>query len=247
MSSILSTLHIATDLTTQELPGLASTIRDVLVAGKVYRRLNPDYYAWLRHKMDLAKSAFDRGRLPEPTFDALRDRFNAIHAQAIHLFGESTLLHAVWHLDPTRYPRPGTAQAMAHTETKPSEEARDSDPPQTRCSSDTPSIPGDPTCEDGWSDHEYPDDPGTHRHVQPVRLSAIAKVHAIEARAYADGWTQPELYQNRGRLVFPCGQDYGLVCFLQQDRTIGRITPRAIELICPAGHSLHFYRKGASS
>ena len=44
-------------------------------------------------------------------------------------------------------------------------------------------------------------------------------------------WSEARLYQNQGRYRFPCGQDYGLVCFVGDDRKIGAVTEKNIEII----------------
>ena len=200
---------------------------DILSRGRTYRRLDPTYYAWLRHKMGLAKSAFSRGRLPEPTFDILRDRFNALHDRAIALFGESALIHATWTLDPKTYAWPRVDQEAVT--------------PDAELQSKASTPPPNP---DDWSDHQFPKEPDEHQFLQPVRQSALDKVQAIRERALAMGWTDADLLRNRGRFRFPFGNDYGLVCFVQPDQTLGRVTPKAIEVICRAGHSLHHYHHG---
>ena len=238
---------VATDLTILEAPEHADPATDLLALGKAYRALDPDYYAWLRHKMELARSAYSQGRLLEPTFDALRDRFNAVHDLAVSLFGMGRLLEASWRLDPKRYPRPGLDAAT----TRDPEPAKDAPQPipstAPRCSSDdtTPSRPSPAVDDDPLTDHEHPDDAEGLPHLHAVRQSALDKVHAIEATALAAGWTHAELYANRGRFAFPFGGDYGLVCFVHPDHVLGRVSPRAIEIVCPSGHSQHYYRRGA--
>jgi hypothetical protein len=249
-----TTLYVATDLATLEIPVAVDAQAspayqdDVFADGRFFRRLDPDLYAWLRHKMELARTAFTRGRLPEPAFDALRTRFNAVHTRALALLGESALLHAVQHLDPKSYPVPGTHVELATTDANTSKDAlpASATPPDSRCSSEAPSIPGDAVAEDDWSGHQFPEEPGDFRFLQPVRRSALTKVQAIRDAAVAIGWTDARLFQNRGRFLFPCGNDYGLACFVHPDQTIGRVTPRAIEIVCAAGHSLNFYRNGGN-
>ena len=238
-------LYVATDLATLDIPAPQDSGCDLFAGDRFFRRLDPDFYAWLRHKMELARTAFSRGRLPEPTFDALRARFNAVHAQAMNLFGESALLHAVQHLDPKSYPPPGSHVETAAPEPDVPKDAppTPASPPDSRCSSETPSIPGD-AVDDDWSDHQFPEEPDEHQFLQPVRKSALDKVQAIRERALAMGWTDAELLRNCGRFRFPFGNDYGLVCFVHHDQTLGRVTPKAIEVICSAGHSLHHYRNG---
>jgi hypothetical protein len=75
-------------------------------SGACFRRLDPDYYAWLRHKMELAKKAASTGRITAQAFDALRTRFNIIHAWAMDHLGEDALRVAVQVLDPKTYVPP---------------------------------------------------------------------------------------------------------------------------------------------
>ena len=77
-----------------------------------------------------------------------------------------------------------------------------------------------------------------------VTRHALAQVDAIREAAMAAGWTEADLYQTRGRFAFPYGKDYGLVCFVRRDQKLGRVTPKAVEVIQRGGHSLHFYRSG---
>jgi hypothetical protein len=80
---------------------------------------------------------------------------------------------------------------------------------------------------------------------QPVTARAVAKVDAIRQEAEACGWSEARLYQNQGRYGFPCGQDYGLVCFVDGDREIGAVTERFIEIVhgakTPRPGTLRFY------
>jgi len=226
-------------------PGQAG---DITLDGLPYRRLDPAYYAWLRSRMEKARKAWQAGKLDEASYSSLKEHFNAIHDEAVRLFGESTLLHAVRTLDPKTYPAP------------------------TRCSEEPPRIPGKCDVErqeerDGQNIPEaaatqpsprpkklppdldpafhFPEaeDPAFPFH-QHVRSSALAKVRDIEGQALSAGWTLPELYQNRGRFRFPYGQDWGIACFIDPDQKLGAVTSLAIELITKGGHSLYFRRRG---
>jgi len=93
--------------------------------------------------------------------------------------------------------------------------------------------------------HYYPagDDP-VLRCYQPVSPRAVEQVDAIRDEARRLGWTDAMLYQNRGRYVYPYGQEYGLVCALGRDRVIGAVTPDTIEIRStrPQGPTLTFSR-----
>ena len=83
----------ALDLWFTEQP--AAFARDVQIDDIAYRRLDPEYYAWLRSRMMLAKKAATAGRLDLAAFGALRVRFNAVHEWAVEQLGEDQLLAAV--------------------------------------------------------------------------------------------------------------------------------------------------------
>lgn len=85
-------------------PGIFA--RDVQINDRAYRRLDPEYYAWLRSKMQLAKMSVDAGRLGQDQFQELRSRFNAVHEWAVDRFGESALLDAIRELDARNYAPP---------------------------------------------------------------------------------------------------------------------------------------------
>jgi hypothetical protein len=84
--------------------------QDVQLNDTAYRRLDPEYYAWLRSKMNMAKLAVLAGQLTQEAFDDLRGRFNRIHEWAITRLGEVTLRDAVRTLDARDYQPPVTEQ-----------------------------------------------------------------------------------------------------------------------------------------
>jgi hypothetical protein len=79
---------------------------DVQIGDTAYRRLDPEYYAWLRSRMSLAKLAAQAGRLSPEAFDELREKFNAVHGWAMAHFGEDALREAVRNLDARGYAPP---------------------------------------------------------------------------------------------------------------------------------------------
>jgi hypothetical protein len=80
--------------------------RDVQIGDTAYRRLDPEYYAWLRSRMVLAKKAAAAGHLNAAAFEELRLRFNTVHEWAIQQFGEEQLLAAVRALRAGEYKAP---------------------------------------------------------------------------------------------------------------------------------------------
>ena len=212
-------LYVATNLTAWSTETPDYYAQDVSVNGIRFRRLDPRYYAWLRHKMTLAKNAVQAGHIDVHIFDNLRVRFNALHAWAMDRYGKEVLLKAVNSSDPKTYRVPSS---IAITENR---------------------VTG--AQEQSFPEYLFPAD-GDWRFVQPVSLEAVAMVDRIRDEALALKWNEARLYQNRGRLRFPHGDDYGLVCFLGGGREIGDITREAIEIICPMARkgSLRFFNTG---
>ncbi len=80
--------------------------RDFQINDTAYRRLDPEYYAWLRSRMNLVKMAADADKLGREEFDELRHHFNTIHEWAMGHFGELPLAQAVRNLDAREYRAP---------------------------------------------------------------------------------------------------------------------------------------------
>jgi hypothetical protein len=99
-------LHVSTDLDAIESPLPTAFADDIVISGHAYRRLDGAYYAWLRHRMTLARQAVDAGRLAPASFDAFRERFNVVHAWALEHIGEEALRAAIAAFDSRRYAPP---------------------------------------------------------------------------------------------------------------------------------------------
>ena len=99
-------LYVATDLSTWAPKCPDSIARDCHIDDVVYRRLDPEYFAWLRARMFTVKRAADAGHVSPVAFDELRARFNAVQGQAVDLFGEAALVAAVGCFDPETYRPP---------------------------------------------------------------------------------------------------------------------------------------------
>ena len=65
-------LFVSTVLDTWFTERAAAFARDVQVDDIAYRRLDPEYYAWLRSRMMLAKTAASAGQIGIDAFDELR-------------------------------------------------------------------------------------------------------------------------------------------------------------------------------
>jgi hypothetical protein len=101
-----STIFVSSSLAiwaTNEPNGIA---RDFQINDTVYRRLDPEYYGWLRSRMVLARKAATAGHLDAAAFEDLRLRFNAVHEWAVRHFGEEQLLQAVRSLRAAEYKPP---------------------------------------------------------------------------------------------------------------------------------------------
>ena len=182
-------LSVATSLKSWETDEPHCFARDVGIDGICFRRLDPNYYAWLRNEMEQAKQAEVSGRLSAQAFDTLRTRFNAVHAWAREHLGEEALRFAVQSLDPKAYAPPRL-------------DALDGRPvPEPSAPKETPLA---------TPPYLFPKN-GDWRFTQRVGASAVPKVDAIRDQALSLGWSEARLYQNRGRFRFPYGQDYGLV------------------------------------
>ncbi len=186
---------------------------DFEINGKAYRRLCPEYYAWLRSRMVIAKK-----KLTPETFAALKARFMTVRDLALDLFGEDAIKHAVETFDGKSYVglrSPAKGQSGETTDK--------TMPPPVYV-----------------ENYEYPT--GDHPELtftQQVYRHALAEVDRIRDEAIAAGWSEARLYQNRGRYKL-VGQDYGIVCFIEPGQRIGLVTQEKIEVICSGGHSLFF-------
>ncbi|HOK46105.1 MAG TPA: hypothetical protein PLK67_09250 [Bryobacteraceae bacterium] len=93
--SLPGCLFVSTSLATWTTANPEQFARDFQINDTVYRRLDPEYYAWLRSRMSLAKKAATAGQLDAAAFEDLRVRFNRVHEWAVEHFGEGRLLEAV--------------------------------------------------------------------------------------------------------------------------------------------------------
>jgi hypothetical protein len=99
-------LFVSSTLSTWATANPERFARDFQINDTVFRRLDPDYYAWLRSRMVLAKKAATAGHLDAAAFEDLRLRFNAIHKWAVEHLGEEHVLKAVRALRADEYKPP---------------------------------------------------------------------------------------------------------------------------------------------
>ena len=99
-------LFVSTCLTSWATEQLHVFARDVQINETAYRRLDPEYYAWLRSRMTIARSANQAGKIDDEDYDELRSRFNGVHEWAMEHFGDQKLSEAVQTLDARNYEPP---------------------------------------------------------------------------------------------------------------------------------------------
>lgn len=102
----MKTIFVSTSLDVWSTNEPERFARDFQINDTVYRRLDPEYYAWLRSRMAVAKRAATAGKLDAATFEDLRVRFNAVHEWAVEHLGEERLLEAVRTMRATEYAPP---------------------------------------------------------------------------------------------------------------------------------------------
>jgi hypothetical protein len=116
-----SALYVATDLHTWEAEPPIPANQDAICEQVGYRRLDPSYYAWLRSRMELARSRYATGRLEASQFEVLRARFNPVHAWALARFGEPALRRAIASVEVARYAPPAVQEALQLPAPRPAE------------------------------------------------------------------------------------------------------------------------------
>lgn len=102
-------LFVSTDLQSWITGEPHAFARDVQINDTAYRRLDPKYYAWLRSRMNLARSAHSAARIDDESFEDLRSKFNRVHEWAVAHLGQRALANAVRDLDARDY-RPPTPE-----------------------------------------------------------------------------------------------------------------------------------------
>lgn len=84
--------------------------QDIIIDDLCYRKVDPDYLAWLRRKMETAKRQFEMKRLPIATWEKLRGRFNQVQEWAIGYYGRESVEAAIRQFDFAKYVPPVNPQ-----------------------------------------------------------------------------------------------------------------------------------------
>ena len=84
--------------------------QDFYIEDVCYRKVDPEYLAWLRRRMETAKRQFEAGKLPRAMWDKLRGRFNRLQEWAVNLYGMERLQAAVRDFLPSSYKPPVNRQ-----------------------------------------------------------------------------------------------------------------------------------------
>lgn len=106
VSRAFSPIWVSTDLQTWCPRNANRVSQECQINDRWYRRLDPEYFAWLKIRMHAVKAAVDVSRVLPEAWEAARAAFNAIQAHAIGLFGEELLLHTVRNLNAENYRPP---------------------------------------------------------------------------------------------------------------------------------------------
>ena len=80
--------------------------RDCQVDDRYFRRLDPEYFAWLRYRVLTVSAAVASGRVAADAFEELRSAFYAVQALALDTFGEAVLREALGWIDILGYRPP---------------------------------------------------------------------------------------------------------------------------------------------
>lgn len=107
-------LYVSQDLRCWETNEPALYDRDIAIDGLPYRRLDLEYYAWLKFKLDWAMGAFNSGRIGTVLFDEISRRFSAVYVWARGWCGEAALRHAEAAFNAQNYSPPPTSTRSKH-------------------------------------------------------------------------------------------------------------------------------------
>jgi len=72
---------------------------------------------------------------------------------------------------------------------------------------------------------------------------AIIKIDNITKEAKEMGWTDKELYRSESKFRFPFGEEWGLVCYMDQGDKIENVQKYWITIRSKTGSITKFYKK----
>jgi hypothetical protein len=222
---------VATDLSVLTPLAPLSEGVELQYAWSAYRRLDPRYYAYLFSRMGLAKTAAERQLISTISYHRLRDTFAGLHGWARTRYGDHALREALQHPSGQAYPAPIVGPLTLPALVM----ASDGAPHRSAEAARTAPHP-----------FAYPA-AGEYRFTHAVTWGAVLLVDMIRDHARSLGWDDASLYQNRSALAFPCGQEYGLVCFLGPDVAVSEVTRGSIALVSthPGGGTVRWYHPTA--
>ena len=102
----IETVWVSTDLKMWWPRDPSFIARDCQIDNRCFRRLDPEYFAWLRCRVLTVSAAVASGRVAADAFEELRSAFYAVQARALDTFGEPALREALGRIDPIGYRPP---------------------------------------------------------------------------------------------------------------------------------------------
>ena len=213
----MKTLYVASDMDYFEYDHSEVFIDEITLNSKVYRKLDPVYFIWLSKRYETAFKLADKGKFSLKALENLADKIVEIEEKAKLIFSNDEIEFAKKILRTRKYLPPESG----NLKTDATEQQEQPEP-----------------------DFMFPEkNPEENRlsFIKPVSEHALNQVGKIEKKALSKGWTLNQLYQNRGRFMYPCGFNWGLVCFLKDDRKTSIVKSDSIEIICQSGNILKFY------
>lgn len=180
--------------------------------------LTLDRYTYLYRNMERAKAANKSGKLSSQSWELLRSRFAEVHKIAISIYGADTLNRALT--------SKGDEKANTGNKTAKKESA-------TVMTTNVPMIVS------GDNDPE----PRSIFQITPSDYAKSIVNDQLISNAISLSWTIEQLTGTTGRLRFPIGDGYGLICFIDNNDKIMEVTERYITIVNRNNNKLRFYNK----
>ena len=201
--------YVSTDLRMVDVTAPNAQRRDILIEGIWYRRLDAQYFVWIERRVELARKAAPKSKISNAALDSLLARYQEVKNWIDENLSPENLKAARRLSDHNSYdpppaalppPKPVINQEM-NQETK---VAHGSKKPES---------------------YLYPAE-GVWEHTVPIDPEVVKLIDSIRDEAFAKGWTEAALYQNRGH--YPAGKCYGLICILDKTDRIEKIDEQFI-------------------